>query len=69
MLVISRKKGESITIQTPEGPVTITVIGIRSNNAIRIGVEAPEEVSIHREEIYSEIQKHHDVKKDVEREE
>jgi len=61
MLVISRKKGESITIQTPEGPVTVTIMGIRSNNAIRIGVEAPEEVSIYREEIYSEIQEHRDV--------
>ncbi len=61
MLVISRREGESITIQTPEGPVTVTIIGIRSNNGIRIGVEAPEEVSIYREEIYSEIQEHRDV--------
>ena len=61
MLVISRREGESITIQTPEGPVTVTIIGIRSNNGIRIGVEAPEEVSIYREEIYSEIQEHGDV--------
>ena len=69
MLIISRKKGESITIQTPEGLVTVTIMAIRSNNGISIGVEAPEEVSIHREEIYLEIQKHAEIEKSAETEE
>jgi carbon storage regulator len=47
MLVLSRKKNESILIN---GNVTVTIVDIRGDN-IRIGIEAPKDVSIDREEI------------------
>ena len=52
MLVLSRKRGERIVI----GPnIELTVVDIRGNN-VRLAVEAPRDVSIHREEIYQRIQ-------------
>ena len=52
MLVLSRKCGERIVI----GPnIELTVVDIRGNN-VRLAVEAPRDVSIHREEIYQRIQ-------------
>ena len=52
MLVLSRKRGEQIVI----GPnIELTVVDIRGNN-VRLAVEAPRDVSIHREEIYQRIQ-------------
>jgi carbon storage regulator len=51
MLVLTRKSGESIQI----GPqVKVTVIEVRGSQ-VRLGVEAPPEIMIHREEIYSKI--------------
>ena len=51
MLVLSRKLGQ--TFQVGEG-VRITVVKI-DNNAVRIGIEAPEDVSIQRQEIAFEV--------------
>lgn len=51
MLVLSRKKNESIVI---DGNITITVIEIRGDK-IRLGIEAPREVPIHRSEVQESI--------------
>lgn len=53
MLILTRKPGESIVIGDN---VTITVLGVRGNQ-VRLGVEAPIEISVHREEIYHRIQR------------
>lgn len=51
MLVLSRKIGERIVI--PELGVTVTVLDVKGNQ-IRIGVDAPREVEVHREEVWHE---------------
>ena len=53
MLVLTRRIGESLTIGNPSS-ITLTVLGIRGNN-IRIGIEAPKEIAIHREEVFDRI--------------
>jgi len=52
MLVLSRKKNECIIINEN---ITITVIEIRGDK-VRLGIEAPKEVSVHRREVYDAIQ-------------
>ena len=52
MLVLSRKKNESIII---DGNITITVVEVRGDK-VRLGIEAPREVPIHRSEVYAAIQ-------------
>lgn len=53
MLVLSRKKNESIVINDD---ITIVVVEIRGDK-VRLGVEAPREVPVHRREVYDAIQK------------
>lgn len=52
MLVLSRKKNESIVINDD---ITIVVVEIRGDK-VRLGVEAPKEVPVHRREVYDAIQ-------------
>ena len=51
MLVLSRKRDEAIRINDD---ITIVVVEIRGDK-VRLGIEAPPEVSIHRQEIYERI--------------
>jgi carbon storage regulator len=52
MLVLSRKKNESIVVNEN---IVITVVEIRGDK-VRLGIEAPREVPIHRSEVYAAIQ-------------
>ncbi len=52
MLILTRRVGESLMIGDE---VNVTVLGIKGNQ-VRIGVNAPKNVSVHREEIYQRIQ-------------
>jgi len=56
MLILSRRMGETIMIGDD---VTVTVLGVR-NNQVRLGIDAPKDISIHREEIYKRIQEEKD---------
>ena len=51
MLVLSRKKNESIVINND---ITITVVEIRGDK-VRLGIVAPKDVSVHRHEVYEAI--------------
>lgn len=53
MLVLSRKKNESIVINDD---ITIVVVEIRGDK-VRLGIEAPKEVPVHRNEVYEAIRK------------
>ena len=53
MLILTRRVGESVKINED---ITVTVLGIKGNQ-VRIGVDAPIHVSVHREEIYQRIKK------------
>ena len=52
MLILTRRVGESLIIGDD---VVINILGVKGNQ-IRIGVNAPKEISVHREEIYIRIQ-------------
>ncbi len=53
MLVLSRKKDESIIIRDD---IVVTVVEVRGDK-VRLGIEAPREVSVHRREIYDAIKR------------
>ncbi len=56
MLILTRRVGETLMVGDE---VTVTVLGVKGNQ-VRIGVNAPKTVAVHREEIYQRIQKERD---------
>lgn len=52
MLILTRRIGETLMVGDE---VTITVLGVKGNQ-VRLGVNAPRDVAVHREEIYDKIQ-------------
>lgn len=52
MLILTRRVGETLMVGDD---VTVTVLGVKGNQ-VRLGVNAPKEVAVHREEIYLRIQ-------------
>jgi len=53
MLILTRRTGESVHIGND---VTLTVLGVKGNQ-VRIGIQAPKSVPVHREEIYERIKR------------
>ena len=53
MLILSRKPGETIVI---DGRIRVKVIRVEGD-VVKIGIEAPADVSLHRQEVYDEIQR------------
>jgi len=58
MLILTRRVGETLMIGDE---VTVTVLGVKGNQ-VRIGVNAPKDVAVHREEIYDRIRNERDQK-------
>ncbi len=56
MLILTRRVGETLMVGDE---VTVTVLGVKGNQ-VRIGVNVPKEVAVHREEIYQRIQREKD---------
>ena len=52
MLILTRRVGETLMVGDE---VTVTVLGVKGNQ-VRLGVNAPKHVAVHREEIYNRIQ-------------
>ena len=55
MLILTRRVGETLMIGEN---VSVTVLGVKGNQ-VRIGVKAPRDVAVHREEIFDRIQREH----------
>lgn len=55
MLVLSRAPGESIIIGIGDSSVEVSVIEIRIDGKVRLGINAPKSISVHRREIYDRI--------------
>ena len=51
MLILTRKSGESLVIGED---ISVTVLGVKGNQ-VRIGINAPKDISVHREEVFDKI--------------
>ena len=59
MLILTRRAGETVMVGSD---ITITVLGVKGNQ-VRIGIKAPKDVQVHREEIYNRILQEKDQQK------
>lgn len=66
MLVLSRKQNESIVVTTPDGDLVFTIIEMRGNK-VRVGITAPEEWPVHRQEVHDAIAREGLVRRSVAR--
>ena len=55
MLILTRRVGETVMIGND---VTVTILGVKGNQ-VRVGINAPKNVAVHREEIYERIKREH----------
>lgn len=55
MLILTRRAGETLVIGKA-GDITVTVLGVKGNQ-VRIGINAPKSVAVHREEIFERLQR------------
>lgn len=60
MLILTRRVGETLMIGNE---VTVTVLGVKGNQ-VRIGVNAPKDVAVHREEIFERIKREDETKRE-----
>jgi len=65
MLVLSRYKDESIIIG--DGDIKIIIVDVKGNK-VRLGITAPKEISVHREEVYKAIKEEKEKEKEKEKE-
>ena len=56
MLILTRRVGETVMIGND---VTVTILGVKGNQ-VRVGINAPKNVAVHREEIYERIKREQD---------
>lgn len=62
MLILTRRIGEALMVGND---VSITVLGVKGNQ-VRLGIDAPKDVAVHREEIFQKIQDNEPQSKDSE---
>jgi len=55
MLILTRYPNESIILTTPAGRVEITLMDVRRDGRVRLGIEAPRSITVHRKEIQAKI--------------
>jgi carbon storage regulator len=56
MLVLSRRRNQKILIDTQQGRITLTVVEIRGGDLTKIGIDAPQEMPVHRSEVMQRIE-------------
>ena len=55
MLILTRRVAESIIISEGASKITVTLLGIKGGQ-VRVGIDAPKDISVHREEIFERLQ-------------